>query len=490
MNNLEIIDELEDSVEIEDQDYELRYPHNLFDKISTHIYRNQSNNMLHIADVPITSETKHRYPWYQIEANLKAQGIDTSKYNKNKYDLVYVGNPIEEVEKVLPSLSGMKTIKHHSKIDVKVAPKKDLYMGHLTNVKIKTVRNRPTAVADQLIVDDEHAINDIINNQKRGLSVHWIGKFKPIEQSPYKDKEFYSDRYKDKVVEFVKMDLQPNNLSHVLKQNDELCTIKDEDIINIEGNTMKTLEQSLLSKIGSAIKDVFSTTGNTEITDEDKKEKDKREDKDREKDIDEGKEKKLSKDLKKDEEEEEDDIEKDKDRPDAEKRAKKSLKEDEDREKDLKGTEKLKKDIKKDIEDEDIINLVYSLRDQVSAQAEENRKLKQALLNVQEIADQDAEVTALQKFVNTINLGSRGIAIVKDNTLGIDEKYNQLAKSFDCEIADEDLGGMDNASKRLLIKQLNKQHQMQVAHSYNKTPTHRSATLDSQSDELLNKLGM
>jgi hypothetical protein len=359
-------------------------------------------------------------------------------------------------------------------------------MGHLTKVDIKQVKNRPTAVADEVILDDLQSIEDVITHGKRGVSIHWSGKFQPIEESKYKDKKFVSDRYKDKKVTFVKVDLKPNNLSHVFKPNDELCTIKDEDINNQEEEIMsqnKSLAEKLINSLTSAINSVFS---GSEIADEDtENKKSLKEDNDRDADLKSNKNKKLEKDIDKDEEEEEEDIDQDKAKI---KRAKKSLDEDKDRNKDLKSdkNKKLESDVAKDkseIKDEDVLERLKKLE-------EENLNLKERISTVQEIADQDIENNEINGFIRGLGLGTRGEEIIKDKNLSTSEKLNQVIKTYDMEIADEDIGE-DISGKKFAIKVLQKQQQDKLKMA--KMQITKSKVQSGSSDEiskLLNEKGL
>lgn len=444
MENLEIIDQFdEDDLEIEDQDIAIRYPDHLFNKISPNVYQNKSNNMLHLSNVPITSETIHRYLGKTVKGNLEAQGIDSSKYNIKDDDIVYVGNPIEEIERCLPALHGMKSIKRHSKIDIKNSPKKDLYMGHLTKVNIKQVRNRPTAVAEELILDDMKSIEEVITHGKRGVSIHWNAKIQPIAESQYKDKHFISDRYKNEKVNFVKVDLKPNNLSHVFKPNDELCTIKDEDINNQEEKIMnenKSFVDTIKNKLLFAISSAFS---GLEIADEDMENK-----------------KPLTKDESKNLEKNE--IEKKSDEDNTE--------------------EKSKKD-KSEIKDEDVLERLKKLE-------EENLTLKERISNIQEIADQDIENSEISVFIRGLGLGARGEEIIKDKNLSTGEKLNQVIKTYDMEIADEDISE-DISGKKFAIKLLQQTQQNKLKMA--KMQITKSKIQSGSSDEiskLLNEKGL
>jgi len=452
MENLEIIDQFdEDNLEIEDQDIGVRYPNHLFDKISPNVYQNKSNNMLHLSNVPITSETIHRYLGKTVKGNLEAQGIDSSKYNIKDDDIVYVGNPIEEIERCLPALHGMKSIKRHSKIDIKNFPKKDLYIGHLTKVNIKKVRNRPTAVAEELILDDMKSIEEVITHGKRGVSIHWNAKIQPIAESQYKDKQFISDRYKNEKVNFVKVDLKPNNLSHVFKPNDELCTIRDEDINNNQEEKVmsenKSLAEKLINSLTSAINSVFS---GSEIKDEDIKS--------------ESREKRAEVDKYEYEQ------------------GKKAEKKDEDDEEKKDDEEKSKKD-KSEIKDEDILERLKKLE-------EENLILKETISKVQEIADQDIENNEINVFIRGLGLGTRGEEIIKDKNLSTGEKLNQVIKTYDTEIADEDISE-DISGKKFAIKLLQKEQQNKLKMA--KMTITKSKVQSGSSDEiskLLNEKGL
>ncbi len=451
MENLEIIDQFDETdFEIEDQDIEIKYPDHLFNKISPNVYQNKSNNMLHLSNVPITSETIHRYLGKTVKGNLEAQGIDSSKYNIKDDDIVYVGNPIEEIERCLPALHGMKSIKRHSKIDIKNSPKKDLYMGHLTKVNIKQVRNRPTAVAEELILDDMKSIEEVITHGKRGVSIHWTAKIQPIADSQYKDKQFISDRYKNEKVNFVKVDLKPNNLSHVFKPNDELCTIKDEDINNQEEKVMsenKSLAEKLINNLTSVINSVFS---GSEIKDED---------------------------IKSESREERAEV----DKYEYE-QGKKAEKKDEDNEEKKDDEEKSKKD-KSEIKDEDVLERLKKLE-------EENLTLKERISNIQEIADQDIENSETSVFIRSLALGTRGEEIIKDKSLSTGEKLNQVIKTYDTEIADEDISE-DISGKKFAIKLLQKEQQNKLKMA--KMQITKSKVQSGSSDEiskLLNEKGL
>lgn len=223
---------------------------------------------------------------------------------------------------------------------------------------------------------------------------------------------------------------------------------------------MEQLEQSLLSKIGNAIKDAFKSNVLSEITDEDAKEKIK----------------KVEKSIDKDEEEEKEDIEKDKDKPEADKRAKKSLEEDKDR--------------KSEIEDSDISNELVAMKSEISELKKQNEDLQKSLKLSQEIADEDAEIQGTNSFITGLHLGSRGNEIINDTKLSSSDKLNHIAKGFDFEIADEDLNEMDIAGKMMLIKQLHKVNKLKISNSIGKKNMGNHSNADSKSDEILKDMGL